>query len=892
LENQGSGDPKSLDIASGCLIFETKLFNIPTENDPVNITSRKRSIGEYMVSFPHLDYNSCGKYTTSMRDIMVYDEDRDGFGKLSIKDGIDSCMRFSKEGDLDSHGFYPTGVDPKGKSQHTDTDGDDMFFTPKHPHGVEYFSQMDIEHMPNEAVRDWICSVAGQFDPRTRSELVTNLEALATLLEKLDGMPNKANLDTKKYFDYVNRAYTTHQTDPKFAKKFDETSGMLKLDEILEPMMAHTDPTKKDTPNSILVDPSFIPYGFGSYAGICELATYPAHKIALSDDARKAKHAIDIIKQKLDAVSYGNMFMDAASVPFYITEKSVAAAVFCNLIHERLPPVIITGVRTNLKLGGAATEMEKEDRTAYYDAFVHCMMLENNVDDDDSKAKALALSKKVSGVLLSMCDNIGELYRQRLLSILQQKNKDKYIDDDATEKVVIIEELYALFMQRLDGHTWFSICTALDDFDSNSNNTVKNLPECFDKSLVNHKQLTNEALPNVPAYKRKTVVTQLTCSEKLKRYFDTNATLINATKDPDEFTKMLSYESEEEKTGKGKMAQLGAGEPIGVERNEGGVFGLKRKRDIGANAPDPKSVSVRAWWQDDKEVSGRIAEVRNLYSSCMERTFGVAFLGNSVHKTTLDRFISTGCVVPFNVIYARPYQTYNVSTGICMKAGPTTGETLVGHADFQLADNIVQKLHYGNFTFYSKSVVYRQQQVYLANNMFSTGYMGGSGCEFFTSRIHYETYLEQGNGDMRQKSIFALLTSYSSKLYVNPINITGRHSGNLHTLNNELNDHYASANFYRKVWGWADSSEDAPGRCSFDADEDGDSNTVCFQGHQTLYNPGNGGMFDITIKNTGHWGPNVYAGVGKVRNGHQKVVESVNYPNLYGGGGNLSGMLK
>jgi len=70
------------------------------------------------------------------------------------------------------------------------------------------------------------------------------------------------------------------------------------------------------------------------------------------------------------------------------------------------------------------------------------------------------------------------------------------------------------------------------------------------------------------------------------------------------------------------------------------------------------------------------------------------------------------------------------------------------------------------------------------------------------------------------------------------------------------------------------------------------TNTVCFQGHQSLYNPSNGGMFDIIIKNTGHWGPNVYPGVGKVRNGHQKVVETVNYNNLYGGGGNLSGMLK
>jgi len=84
------------------------------------------------------------------------------------------------------------------------------------------------------------------------------------------------------------------------------------------------------------------------------------------------------------------------------------------------------------------------------------------------------------------------------------------------------------------------------------------------------------------------------------------------------------------------------------------------------------------------------------------------------------------------VIYARPYMTYDMSTGVCMKAGADTGETLVvrdvplkppfllvlsrrvflttayrlvfvcssrphakGHADFQLGDNVVQKLHVG-----------------------------------------------------------------------------------------------------------------------------------------------------------------------------------------------------
>lgn len=205
---------------------------------------------------------------------------------------------------------------------------------------------------------------------------------------------------------------------------------------------------------------------------------------------------------------------------------------------------------------------------------------------------------------------------------------------------------------------------------------------------------------------------------------------------------------------------------------------------------------------------------------------------------------------------------------------------------------MIQKLHYGNFSVYTKAVVYRQQQVYLAQNMFCTAYHGGTGCEFFKTRREYESFLETGNQTRHARSLFAILAPYSSKLYANPIDITGKYHGNLQALNGPDGDekHFATADFYRKCWGWSETVPDSANRACFDNDEG--INTVCFQSHQSLYNPSAGGMFDIVIKNTGHWGSNVYPGVGKVRNGHQKVVETVTYNNLYGGGGNLTGMMK
>ncbi|KAK3247743.1 hypothetical protein CYMTET_42776 [Cymbomonas tetramitiformis] len=69
-------------------------------------------------------------------------------------------------------------------------------------------------------------------------------------------------------------------------------------------------------------------------------------------------------------------------------------------------------------------------------------------------------------------------------------------------------------------------------------------------------------------------------------------------------------------------------------------------------------------------------------------------------------------------------------TAVLTKSGAETGETLIGHYDFQLSDNVVQKMHYGNLTIYEKSIVYRPMNVHLAEDIFCANYVGGAGSEF------------------------------------------------------------------------------------------------------------------------------------------------------------------
>jgi hypothetical protein len=67
--------------------------------------------------------------------------------------------------------------------------------------------------------------------------------------------------------------------------------------------------------------------------------------------------------------------------------------------------------------------------------------------------------------------------------------------------------------------------------------------------------------------------------------------------------------------------------------------------------------------------------------------------------------------------------------------------------------------------------------------MFSTGYVGGTGTEFFTD---YSNMKEYNSGTKsRHKSIFAMLAAYSDVEYAIPVDITGKYSGDTEALNVE-----------------------------------------------------------------------------------------------------------
>lgn len=275
-----------------------------------------------------------------------------------------------------------------------------------------------------------------------------------------------------------------------------------------------------------------------------------------------------------------------------------------------------------------------------------------------------------------------------------------------------------------------------------------------------------------------------------------------------------------------------------------------------------------------------------------ERVVMLAFMQTPVTKDVLEELIKNDIYFPFEFLLFRPRITHAMATGILLKAGAETGETLIGHADFQLADDVVRKMHYGNFTLYSKSIVYKSDNVYLAENIVSTGYLHGNDVTFNTLD---SIYADEASG---QRSIYAAMVPVSSATgedgvaaahgYFNPMDVTGHFATNvphLQDLDREVGNsrggfHYPGAPYYSCVWQMNNSNQQP--ETEFVLSQLNAHNTMCFQGHQTVFNPQNN-TFDMTTVNTGHFGERIYPGCGRVRRmAGQKYLEPVSYTSAFG----------
>lgn len=245
-----------------------------------------------------------------------------------------------------------------------------------------------------------------------------------------------------------------------------------------------------------------------------------------------------------------------------------------------------------------------------------------------------------------------------------------------------------------------------------------------------------------------------------------------------------------------------------------------------------------------------------------------------ITKKNLQKMIEDDVPFPFGFLLVRPFQRYDMCSAILCRAGARLGQTFIGHSDFQLADNVINKTHVGHYTFYSKSIVHDEKEYVIAEDVFAAGYKGGENTRMYDKK---EEFVDDVRAESFRNSILTFLIPYRTNQprgprIQNPIDITGK----LHPTLYQDTDipsrdveeaMYPGARYYCELLQLKELSSYASDATEHFLSPYKYINTVCFQGHQFMYNHTQGGFTD-KIRNTGHWGPHgVYAGCKAVRCG-------------------------
>ena len=241
---------------------------------------------------------------------------------------------------------------------------------------------------------------------------------------------------------------------------------------------------------------------------------------------------------------------------------------------------------------------------------------------------------------------------------------------------------------------------------------------------------------------------------------------------------------------------------------------------------------------------------------CVKQGFGGGMAGQV--NIAMQRLYNQGVPPPpAKILLMRPFMTYRMGSAILCRAGVELGQTFHGHHDFQLTDDIIHKVHIGHYTFYSKSIVRSAKHMYIAENVFCQGYVSGENLEFIKSLAD----MEEDTGS--RKSLICTVILNCGENLNNPLSLTGDLTHDMATIGvrHGLGNYPGSDRVARQL-----DLENHINQTDQEFDEMRYTNTVMFRGCVKHYNVAKQAYSDVTI-NTGHWGPNVYDGVGAVREG-------------------------
>jgi hypothetical protein len=893
-----------LDVAMDCVIFEAKQFDIPESPEPIDLLCRNQSIGEYVVMQNHLrGFTDWANYSSRMRDIIVYNEDRDSWSTLGIDQCLHYCMMF---GDADDHSpghghkRPRTDDDDDRMITHFSNDSGDMFLDDD-GRPAQYLGDVKEHYLVPRAVSDFASCIFQRIMMRKADDfnIISALSEGIKFCQEISDYSKFKELfsSTVPVISTSNAAGTVFIMDAAFDFPTDESYKKFK----------DTNPM-----NGLL--------GHATLPGLKKVAS-----ITIQEYQKHAKIAADLIKatdilfEELQCVG-NSIYMKSFYQQPWLKDKDNKNTFFQNIIFQPLRQFSTERTGTTEKNGGSLDAVSPNPKLEPLTVEINATLngqIKPTVSSDD----ALAIFKENFKENLIIDADINEPSQQALLEL----ESNRFVT--CLRKLNLVRELsiqgIAAFLALLK-YARDDLIKHVDEPKIDVVDFYKCLRFIFESTdALNFVKRTNilfDAVKDVTVKVGDTYLVE-NMLEKVKSADPGGClTFTAAAGAGGEKRTQLGFFYDESNDASVHLTRM-SNRLIGtkVEMTTPAGFGMQMHDDEDHDGDLPRPVAGQYFDQNypgqtfDKMTENPFVnadlpkkkygpgDIYHKFSSTYTRRFEFYSSQNSsqtdVHRVIIQTFLGTQLTLgnmkklircdvpfPFGFVCFRPYMTYRMGSAILAVKGRTTGETLIGHANFQLGDDPVQKMHIGNFTLYEKSVVYKPHQVGIAENIFSMGYLYGNDCNFYSGRDQ----LGGGTPGTMNASIFSCLVPYegtgsedvmqTKNEFPNPMSITGQFEHTIlaamQTQEQKDTPHYPSAGFYKNFWRWVSPAD--PDHSERMYDVSATLNTICYQGHQQNYNPSTG-QYDIVIANTGHWGDKIYPGCGKVRRGVEKMLQSVTY---------------
>lgn len=314
----------------------------------------------------------------------------------------------------------------------------------------------------------------------------------------------------------------------------------------------------------------------------------------------------------------------------------------------------------------------------------------------------------------------------------------------------------------------------------------------------------------------------------------------------------------------GLSSPIGREVDLGQRRADLGYMPLAF-RQLGFANYSPSELRIRLG-----TMAKHVEHIARSGMSALRKILALIYIGLPFTKEQLLTLDNNNILVPVNFIVARCHAQVETQIIAKCQSGGGSGFTYYAFSNVAVGDNVLTKTHTINFHFHLRAFVHKPRNVFIIPDVFVTGYDGGLGVGFHSPA----TYLNGSEVTLDRPSIICLMVDYNTRRddMPNPFDITGHWNAGIkfRGIVGQDRPHYPTAARVRRKFGVGRLN----GTAGMPVLHEAHQNTYMYRGH-TEEDNGSGKI--VVRPNTGHWGPDVYAGCKRVREGELYELRDMAY---------------